>query len=178
MVNYQNGKIYKIVSDNTDKIYIGSTTEKYLSRRLQGHLRNFKHGNKRQKMSSYEILEFDKPQIILLEMCPCNTNAELKKRERHYIETLDCVNKYIPGRTPQEYHLDNKEKRNHKSAKHYEDNREHYNEMGSKRYYENKEEILKKGAEVINCDCGLTYTHNHKARHYKSQRHIKLINDV
>ena len=34
---YSRGKIYKIVSDCTDKIYIGSTCEKYLSNRLAGH---------------------------------------------------------------------------------------------------------------------------------------------
>ena len=35
------GKIYKIISINTDKIYIGSTT-KSLYERLQGHKRNYK----------------------------------------------------------------------------------------------------------------------------------------
>ena len=38
MVNYQNGKIYKIVSNtNSEKCYIGSTTKKYLSQRLMQH---------------------------------------------------------------------------------------------------------------------------------------------
>ena len=34
---YQRGKIYKIVCDDTNKVYIGSTTELYLSNRLKGH---------------------------------------------------------------------------------------------------------------------------------------------
>lgn len=37
MVNYKNGKIYKIVSRYTDMIYIGSTTKKYLSDRMYTH---------------------------------------------------------------------------------------------------------------------------------------------
>ncbi len=39
MVNYQNGKIYKIVAlDGTeDEIYIGATAKKYLSQRMQTH---------------------------------------------------------------------------------------------------------------------------------------------
>ena len=36
MVNYANGKIYKIISDNDDRIYIGSTCEG-LSRRMTHH---------------------------------------------------------------------------------------------------------------------------------------------
>lgn len=31
VVNYKFGKIYKLCSDETDKIYIGSTAQKYLS---------------------------------------------------------------------------------------------------------------------------------------------------
>jgi hypothetical protein len=40
MVNYQNGKIYKIVSG--DLIYIGSTCEPTLARRLAKHKINYK----------------------------------------------------------------------------------------------------------------------------------------
>jgi hypothetical protein len=42
MVNYQEGKIYKIISPLTDKIYVGSTTKKYLSERLCRHLCDYK----------------------------------------------------------------------------------------------------------------------------------------
>ena len=37
MVNYSNGKIYKIESDLGDLIYIGSTTKYYLSQRMERH---------------------------------------------------------------------------------------------------------------------------------------------
>ena len=37
---YNNGKIYKIVSDSTDKIYVGSTTQP-LSKRHYEHKKNF-----------------------------------------------------------------------------------------------------------------------------------------
>ena len=38
MPDYQQSKIYKIVSPNTDKIYIGSTTKQYLSSRMAHHI--------------------------------------------------------------------------------------------------------------------------------------------
>ena len=43
MVNYQQGKIYKIVDKTNNNIYIGSTAEKYLSKRLQKHIAHYKH---------------------------------------------------------------------------------------------------------------------------------------
>eukprot|EP01050_Picozoa_sp_SAG11_P027380 SAG11_NODE_6909_length_1227_cov_20.484043_1_plen_39_part_01 len=38
MVNYKNGKIYKIQCFVTNKIYIGSTSQLYLSQRLKDHV--------------------------------------------------------------------------------------------------------------------------------------------
>ena len=41
MVNYQLGKVYKIVGNG--KIYVGSTCERLLCQRLSGHNRSYKH---------------------------------------------------------------------------------------------------------------------------------------
>ena len=43
---YQQGKIYKLISSETDKIYIGSTCKKYLSQRLQDHKTDYKKWKK------------------------------------------------------------------------------------------------------------------------------------
>ena len=42
MVNYGNGKVYKIESHLGDKIYIGSTTKQYLSQRMDAHRGDYK----------------------------------------------------------------------------------------------------------------------------------------
>ena len=42
MVNYEHGKIYKKVCNETGLIYIGSTAQKFLSTRLGGHEANYK----------------------------------------------------------------------------------------------------------------------------------------
>ncbi len=42
MVNYENGKIYKIESHLGDKLYIGSTTKQYLSQRMDKHRTDYK----------------------------------------------------------------------------------------------------------------------------------------
>ena len=110
MVNYNNGKIYKIecLAGNADDIYIGSTTKDYLSKRMVQHRRtykSFKDGIGRKTMS-YDI--FDKYGInnciiTLLENVDVNSKEELLARESHYIRTLKCVNKVIPGRKRYEY---------------------------------------------------------------------------
>ena len=45
-MDYSNGKIYRIESSKGDKVYIGSTTKKYLSQRRDKHRCNYKDWNK------------------------------------------------------------------------------------------------------------------------------------
>ena len=106
MPNYQNGKIYKIVSNLTDKIYIGSTT-RTLSQRMGGHRTDYKNKNK--NVSSSILLAYGDAKPILIKNYPCNSKDELEAEERVYIETMVCVNKNIPNRTKREYQQDNKE---------------------------------------------------------------------
>ena len=97
MVNYQLGKIYKIVCNETGEQYIGATCQKKLCTRLAQHVS--KHNN----TTSRTIIDSGNYEICLIENYPCNCKDELHMRERFFIETLDnCVNKYIPGRTETE----------------------------------------------------------------------------
>ena len=93
---YSRGKIYKLVDNTNGNLYVGSTCEKRLCRRLQKHVCAYKlwkkAGNQR-KMRSFDILKNNDYKIILLEKCPCETKEELLAREQYYIDTLDCVNK-------------------------------------------------------------------------------------
>jgi hypothetical protein len=104
---YQNSKIYKIVSDKTDKIYIGSTTEKYLSNRLAGHVtcyKRYKEGKSKAYVSSFKLLELESYEIILIEVFPCNSRAELCAREYFYIKQYGniTVNETKPTKTEED----------------------------------------------------------------------------
>ena len=95
--DYQRGKIYKIVCNITGKIYIGSTCEPTLARRLAKHVGDFKcwkKDSKKSYTSSFKILEGNNYYIELLELCPCTIKEELFARERFYIKNNECVNKY------------------------------------------------------------------------------------
>ena len=103
---YTRGKIYKIVSDKSDKIYIGSTIEPTLARRMALHKGNWnawKNG-KGTYTSSYELLELEDAQIILIELYPCKSRDELLSRERYYTDLYKntTVNKINPLLTTDE----------------------------------------------------------------------------
>lgn len=95
MPNYQNGKIYKLTSRETSKIYIGSTTQK-LSDRLTKHRNCIKAQS---KCSSIEIINYPDATITLIENYPCNNRKELEIREgiiqRQFLDII--VNKKIAG---------------------------------------------------------------------------------
>jgi hypothetical protein len=144
---YQNGKIYKIEALNGEEgdIYIGSTTQPYLSSRMNQH-RCFYTKNKNNCKSS---LLFDKYgvencNIILIESINAKNKMELHQREAHYIKTLKCVNKAIPLRTDSEYRKDNRDSINFKKNEYRKKNKEENNNKDMQYYFENKEIILEK----------------------------------
>ena len=143
--NYQNGKIYKIVSNQTENIYIGSTIQP-LSVRMGGHRSDFKRNL---KITSTEIMKYEDNQIILIKLFPCNCRGELEAEERKYIESLSCVNKYIPMRTTKEYQQTNKYKdykKQYQQTTQYKEKRKKYNDINKehiKEYYEKNKEYKK-----------------------------------
>jgi len=104
-IDYEKGKIYKIVCNETGKLYVGSTCEPTLAHRLAKHTDSYKRFLKGKSgyYTSYEVIERGNYFIELLENSSCKTKDELFVRERYYIELLDCVNKNIPGQSRNEY---------------------------------------------------------------------------
>jgi|DEB0MinimDraft_10_1074344.scaffolds.fasta_scaffold00539_16 hypothetical protein len=161
---YTYGKIYKIISPHTDKCYVGSTIQP-LSSRMTGHRRDFKNGK---YMTSSEIMKLGDYKIILIENYPCENIEQLLKREQHYIDTLDCVNKHQPTKVfdaenyYKEYHIKN---------------REHKCKMAREYREKNIDKIKKRLKEKIECECGAIFTRgNGMSRHKKTQKHIDWVN--
>ena len=89
---YENGKIYKIIDNTNNDIYIGSTTNKYLCNRLAQHKHNA-YNDKRANLASKQIILNGDYKIILIENYSCKTKDELRAREQYYIDKFDCINK-------------------------------------------------------------------------------------
>ena len=108
MVNYANSKIYKITCNVTGLTYYGSTVNS-LSKRMGQHRSDFKK-NRGNSCNSKLVLAAGNYDYCLVEKFPCDDKSELHRRERFYIESNECCNRQVPGRTPKEYHVDNREK--------------------------------------------------------------------
>lgn len=109
-MEYANGKIYKLVSNVSTDIYIGSTCTD-LNKRKFKHKADYKRwkNGKSGFMTSFKLFEIGKVDIVLVESFPCKNKEELHAKERYWIENLDCVNKNIPTRKSIEYYYDHRE---------------------------------------------------------------------
>ena len=89
MPDYSKGKIYKLICDDPELIYIGSTTQHYLANRLSGHHQSYKKG---MDVSSHKLFEAGGVKIELIELYPCECKEQLLLRERYWLEHTECVN--------------------------------------------------------------------------------------
>jgi hypothetical protein len=158
---YQHGKIYIIESKQTNKVYIGSTTQP-LSKRLIAHKRDYNNyiDGKYHYVTSFDIVKYEDAYIKLLKEYPCDCRAKLHKKEskyiRKYLKKGRCVNKRIEGRTSKQYRLDNIE---------------HVKKRKAKYYLKNKEKIKEKEREIIKCECGIEVKRGGISQHKKSNKH-------
>lgn len=192
---YQNSKIYKIESNKTPQIYIGSTTRS-LKTRFAEHKSKYKNLKDIGNCSSSDIIKYGDARITLIEEYKCDSQEELHKREGYFIKnSVNCVNSYIAGRTPHEYFEDFKDKR----AEYFK--QYNYNRKDSKKIYNDKyrikndeiikkqrqdtrannlDEIRKKEREYyhnnkITCICGVSINKREIKRHEKTLKHNKII---
>lgn len=154
MPNYQQAKIYKIISANSNVIYIGATCKKYLCDRMANHVASFKKGNT--LCTSHQVLEHGDYTIILLENYPCNTKDELNAREQYYINLYNdtCVNKLNPGNkwtkeVQAEYNKKYRQENHDKILEQRQNNEEYkeYQKEYSKKYRDEHPELLQKAKE-------------------------------
>lgn len=89
--NYENGKIYKIVSPNTKLVYYGSTVQE-LTVRFSDHKTKI-------QCTSKQIIAFGGAFIELIKNFPCSCVEDLEDEEACYIrdDWSGCVNENVPG---------------------------------------------------------------------------------
>ncbi len=150
MPDYSLGKIYAIRSPHTDLVYIGSTTQKYLSSRFVQHTNYKLHDTRKTLAHSYVVIDFGDAYIELLEDCPCDNKQQLLKREGELIRsTPNSVNHHkLVGLPLKEqkaiYKEEHKEIKKVNDKKYYEENAEKLKSKRMKRYTENIEKEKEK----------------------------------
>ena len=174
--NYQNGKIYKLVNDVNDDIYIGSTATS-LANRKYWH----KHTQMPKVKIMYDVIGWDKLKIILVEGYPCDDNDQLRQRERYWYDELKpALNtrrpwiseeervEYSSGRDMTDYH-----------RQYVKDNYEHIKQYQKQYRIDNPAKFKEKYGKKINCDCGSSMGLGSLYLHRKSKKHMvwKSVND-
>lgn len=203
---YKNGKIYRIVCNETGKQYIGSTCMT-LCKRIYKHKEGytFYMRGKHNYVSSFVIIEKNNFNIVLIEEYPCENKHQLRSRERYWIENSICVNLTIPTRTKKEnreakyeeyqerdkkYYEENRERVLERQKKYYEDNRDD-RQLYNKKYWEdNKQELHEKHKTYYNenkeyitlnktdCPCGGRFGMSNKSNHEKTKKHQNYLSSL
>ena len=158
MVNYQLGKIYKIVCRITGEVYVGSTCEKTLARRLVDHrsaCNRYLEKQEGSKFSSFQIIQRGNYYIELLENFPCDNRDELRKKERKWYDKTDCINHCRPYLFKEEMRVErliydeiNKERIREKQKQYKEEHKERINEYKRLNYHKNKKEPTEEEIEA------------------------------
>ena len=119
-IDDSNGKVYKIVSENSNDVYIGSTIFE-IEDRLRKHILDYEFYDKRKYhyCSSYEVLKSGKCRVLLLEDNICKN--ELLEKESKYINDnlYRCVNLVDPLSRRRIYEKDEESKKREIESRKY-----------------------------------------------------------
>ena len=124
---YKNGKIYTIWNTMTDDIYVGSTCQT-LCKRMTTH-RDNRNQPKCINRKLYKLMNevgVDKFKIELIELFPCGSKDELRKREGFHIRQIGNLNMVIEDRTAKEYRETHQEQIKEYMEKYREDKNKFY----------------------------------------------------
>ena len=206
MPDFSQGKIYKIVSDECDAVYYGSTTRTLMAR-LWRHKSKFNewknNGGKKCAICKYfDEYGFDNFRIELVEDYPCDNGEQLRMKEQEYLDANECVNEQRAYTSPEDariqmlkyqqdyyqehqaqikekhriHHHANKEKISEQKRIYRNQNKEKISERGITYRNENKEAIAKRAAEKVVCECGREVRKDSLARHRRTAFHQEYLN--
>ncbi len=195
MSEYKTGRVYKIIHNQSDIVYIGSTFNR-LNDRFYCHKKN-KNTAIGKYFTKYGIENF---KIILIKEYKVIDKYHLQMYEQLWMNKIKNINinksfqplyKQYKKETDREYNERNKEKIKEKKKEYYEKNNEviknraniHYEnnkeetKQKVKEYKEkNKERIKEKNKEKIICEvCNLEIRKDSLLRHKKSKKHLQNI---
>ena len=200
-IDYSNTHFYKIVCKdmNINSLYVGHTTD-FTARKYNHKKQCINPSDKFHNRFVYQTIRengnWNNWDMVELETRFCESSLEARRIERDYIEQLNAdlnvvkrpivslderrqykkewesENKEHIQEQKRLYHLENREKFCEKVKKWRQENPDRRKEQ-AKTYREKHKEKLR---QVIECPCGNSFSHNHKARHLKSQKHQEYLN--
>jgi hypothetical protein len=142
---YKTGKIYTIRNKNDDtQVYVGSTIQS-LGCRMSKH----KHDGNTERCkgwSLYRIIDnnWDDWELTLFALYPCNSKAELCRREGEVIREIGTLNQRIAGRTIKERYVEDKAKIAGKMKEYYIRKQDEIKKQKKDYYIRNRDTIREK----------------------------------
>ena len=167
---FYNAKIYKLIDNTNDNVYIGSCCSS-LRTRLSIHkcsyeiflfknIKSYEILKNKNYIKSYEIIKNGDYKIELLEDCNVKTKEELLEREHFYIENNECLNKKISDINYEQYYNDNINKIN--------DYQKEYYKKKIEKEYRKAKKYRKANKERFECECGSQYMSYNKSKTSKN----------
>lgn len=199
MSDYKVGRIYKIIHNQSNICYIGSTFNT-LRDRWYSHKNNYNRWIKdiqRCKSTIYPYFKqygIENFKIVIIKEYGVCDRKHLEVYEQLWITKLQSINRCntlcLKKLYQKEYQEKNKDKIKETREKYFDKNKElirakdrsrykHEKErriLQGKDYYEkNKDKIKEYRHKKINCECGGKYQPTSKAKHLKTNKHQKFI---
>jgi hypothetical protein len=168
------GRVYKITNTDESIVYIGSTTST-LQKRWGQHKSAFiawLEGREQTSCSIYKHFEyfgFDTFTITQVSEHVINNRNQLREFEQLVIDSTDCVNQQRAIQTEaelQEY-----------QHQYYVSNAVKLQDYQKRYRNANRERVLARKNEKLRCDCGSTYSRDNKARHMRSKKHLRWMEE-
>ena len=202
MIDYTAGKIYKLVNDIDDEIYVGSTCNSLWSR-FGNHKTKARFVPDRLLYQKMNLLGFDHFKMILIEDCNVQTKDQLRASEQYHIDllkpALNVFNAVVDEEELKlklkaykaEYAIKNKEAialAKHeryelnkaeileKNKKYREENKERIRDAKKEYRIANLEKLKEKASQKVECSvCGSIYGKRKKAGHERTDKHQKAL---
>lgn len=197
MYNKMWGIIYTITCNETGEVYVGQTVSKY---RVIKHLYDINQDGKRQ-CTAKPILDRGDWSYKKVDEIEFEHQYELNVLEGYYQKTIpNCINKHQNGQLVNQPYKNKKEymkiyskayregeKRAEILEKKRQDHQINGKERGKKYREAHKDEIKEKKkkeyekdkangkCDIIQCECGGTYSHKSKARHFQTKKHQEYL---
>jgi hypothetical protein len=162
-----------------------------------------KNGSSNTVFTLFDKYGVENCKIELLENYPCANKSELEAREGHHQRETVCINKNIAGRTTKQYNDDHREYRKAYYTEHRSDilekartyNKNHQQQISQKKkeyselnkdtiaskkkeYYENNKNLWTARNASVTCECGCQVTLTCKARHMRTAKHQRMMNQL
>ena len=196
---YENGKVYKLIDQESEYFYIGSTCDT-LSKRLCRHKAVAKTKPNIKVYKVFNDIGWDNIKIVLIEE-HCLENKEQLLREENkiimmYKDDEKCLNslfawvglehkeyckKYYQDNIlrlkekSNEYRQEHKEEKNQYLRQYRQDNKEKLREFEKARYIKRRDAELERMAQKYTCECGRIITVGNKSIHEKMKIHKRFI---